>query len=208
MGGIGKEALVVCSDKSLGIGITVWDIESGENLLHIPTSASPPHRLICLANQCLVASQIHRQGSVAGGVIFIWPFNKSWVVLERFGAGWLSLGTKSSCPDFGLFARAGVWTLERGIHPSSMSCVVLAARSGDWTLEREVVSDARAGSWALERGPVCKNFWECTFAARAGVWPLERDSVSGARAGVSTLERGDWYINPRPDFLVQFSSPF
>ncbi|CAL5444439.1 unnamed protein product [Camellia sinensis] len=76
MGGIGKEALVVCSDKSLGIGITIWDIESGENLLHIPTSASPPHGLICLANQCLVASQIHRQGSVAGGVIFIWPFNK------------------------------------------------------------------------------------------------------------------------------------
>ncbi|KAL7179576.1 hypothetical protein ACSBR1_042883 [Camellia fascicularis] len=76
MGGIGKEALVVCSDKSLGIGITIWDIESGENLLHVPTSASPPHGLICLANQCLVASQIHRQGSVAGGVIFIWPFNK------------------------------------------------------------------------------------------------------------------------------------
>ncbi|KAF5932970.1 hypothetical protein HYC85_029141 [Camellia sinensis] len=76
MGGIGKEALVVCSDKSLGIGLTIWDIESGENLLHIPTSASPPHGLICLANQCLVASQIHRQGSVAGGVIFIWPFNK------------------------------------------------------------------------------------------------------------------------------------
>ncbi|CAL5361867.1 unnamed protein product [Camellia sinensis] len=40
MGGIGKEALIVCSDKSLGIGITIWDIESGENLLHIPTSAS------------------------------------------------------------------------------------------------------------------------------------------------------------------------
>ncbi|KAF5932974.1 hypothetical protein HYC85_029145 [Camellia sinensis] len=68
---------LLCAVTSLGIGITIWDIESGENLLHIPTSASPPHGLICLANQCLVASQIQRQGSVAGGVIFIWPFNKS-----------------------------------------------------------------------------------------------------------------------------------
>ena len=58
------------------------------------------------------------------------PYIKSWVVLGRFGAGWLSLGTKASCPDFGLSARAGGWALERGIHPSSMSCVVLAARAG------------------------------------------------------------------------------
>ena len=138
----------------------------------------------------------------------LFSYFESWVVLGRFRAGWLSLGTKSSCPDFGLSARAEVWTLERGIHPSSISCVVLAARAGDWTLEREVVSDARAGSWALERGPVCKNFWESAFAARAGVWLLERESVSGARAGVFTLERGDWYINPRSDFLDHFSSPF
>ncbi|GFZ17417.1 hypothetical protein Acr_26g0006870 [Actinidia rufa] len=72
----GKEALAVCSDKSLSIGITIEDIDSGAHLLHIPTSASPSHGLTCLASQCLVASQIHRQGSVAGGVIFIWPLNK------------------------------------------------------------------------------------------------------------------------------------
>ena len=66
----------MCSDKSLSIGITIEDIDSGAHLLHIPTSASPSHGLTCLASQCLVASQIHRQGSVAGGVIFIWPLNK------------------------------------------------------------------------------------------------------------------------------------
>ncbi|XP_052176443.1 protein ROOT INITIATION DEFECTIVE 3-like [Diospyros lotus] len=71
-----KEALVACSDKSLGIGITIWDIEKGDVLGHIPTSASPPHGLACLADQCLVASQISRRGSVAGGVIFMWPLDK------------------------------------------------------------------------------------------------------------------------------------
>lgn len=80
-GGGGKEALAVCSNKSLGIGITMWDIESGDHLLHIPTCASSPHGLTCLGNQCLAASQIHRQGSVAGGVIFFWPFNKVIILI-------------------------------------------------------------------------------------------------------------------------------
>lgn len=72
----GREALVVCSAKSLGIGITIWDIETGDHLLHIPTCASPAHGLLCLRKQFLVASQIHRHGSVGGGAIFIWALNK------------------------------------------------------------------------------------------------------------------------------------
>ncbi|CAL5444451.1 unnamed protein product [Camellia sinensis] len=73
MGGIGKEALVVCSDELGDRNNNMGHREWGNQCL----VASPPHGLICLANQCLVASQIHRQGSVAGGVIFIWPFNKA-----------------------------------------------------------------------------------------------------------------------------------
>ena len=73
-------------------------------------------------------------------------------MLGRFVTGWLSLETKTSCPDFGLSARAGVLALERGIHPSSISCAVLDARAWDWSLERESVSDARAGCLTLERG--------------------------------------------------------
>lgn len=70
------EALVVCSDKGMAIGITVWDIDTGVHLLHIPTCASPCHGLLCLREQFLVASQIHRHGSVGGGAIFMWALNK------------------------------------------------------------------------------------------------------------------------------------
>lgn len=71
-----KEALVVCSDKSMGIGITIWDMDTGDHLLHIPTCASPTHGLVCLRKQFLVASQIHKHGSVGGGAIFTWALNK------------------------------------------------------------------------------------------------------------------------------------
>ncbi|MFS7971560.1 hypothetical protein Hanom_Chr09g00834281 [Helianthus anomalus] len=71
-----KEALVVCGDKNLTVGLTIWDIETGDHLLHIPTCASPVHGITSLRNQYLLASQIHRPGSVAGGVIFTWPFSK------------------------------------------------------------------------------------------------------------------------------------
>ncbi|KAK9115798.1 hypothetical protein Sjap_014745 [Stephania japonica] len=52
-----KEALVVCSDKSLSAGVTVWDMETGDHLLHIPTCASPLHGLLCLNNHSIIASQ-------------------------------------------------------------------------------------------------------------------------------------------------------
>ncbi|KAG5537160.1 hypothetical protein RHGRI_024556 [Rhododendron griersonianum] len=97
-GGGGKEALAVCSNKSLGIGITMWDIESGDHLLHIPTCASSPHGLTCLGNQCLAASQIHRQGSVAGGVIFFWPFNK--VSSGRLLRTWCAHHKSLTCLSF------------------------------------------------------------------------------------------------------------
>ncbi|CAL5444445.1 unnamed protein product [Camellia sinensis] len=63
-----RDGWIVCSDE-LG--------DRNNNMGHREWGKSPPHGLICLANQCLVASQTHRQGSVAGGVIFIWPFNKT-----------------------------------------------------------------------------------------------------------------------------------
>lgn len=74
--GNGGEALVACGDKSMGTGVTLWDLDTGDHLLHIPTCASPPHGMLCLRNQFLVASQIHRHGSVGGGAIFFWSMNK------------------------------------------------------------------------------------------------------------------------------------
>ena len=101
-------------------------------------------------------------------------------MLGRFVTGWLSLETKTSCPDFDLSARAGVLALERELHPSSISCAVLDARAWDWPLERDCVSAAQAGSWKLERETRLQKFWECVSGARAGDWPLERESVSDA----------------------------
>lgn len=71
-----REALVACSDKSMKIGVTIWDIDTGDNLLHIPTCASPPFGLLCLRNRFLVASQINKHGSVCGGSIGVWSLNK------------------------------------------------------------------------------------------------------------------------------------
>ncbi|WKA07929.1 hypothetical protein VitviT2T_025699 [Vitis vinifera] len=80
----GREALVVCSDRSMSVGITVWDMVSGDQLLHIPTCAASPHGLLCLREQFLVASQIHRHGSLGGGAIFIWPLNKPQSPLRNY----------------------------------------------------------------------------------------------------------------------------
>ncbi|GKB30700.1 root initiation defective 3-like protein [Tanacetum coccineum] len=79
-----KEALVVCGSKNLTVGVTIWDIETGDHLLHIPTCASPFQGITCLRDQYLVATQIHHPGSVAGGVIFTWPFSKPRACLRSY----------------------------------------------------------------------------------------------------------------------------
>ncbi|KAM7471506.1 hypothetical protein LguiA_009689 [Lonicera macranthoides] len=103
-GGSGKEALVACGDKSLGVGITVWDIETGDHLLHIPTCASSPNSLICLRNQYLVASQIHKPASVAAGVIFTWPLNKLQKPLRNYPVETVG---PLSCTSDGIYLAGG-----------------------------------------------------------------------------------------------------
>ncbi|KAI5417240.1 hypothetical protein KIW84_042022 [Lathyrus oleraceus] len=71
-----REALVACSDQSMRIGVTIWDMETGEKMFHIPTCCSPPLGLLCLRNQFLVASQLNKHGSIGGGSIVVWPLNK------------------------------------------------------------------------------------------------------------------------------------
>ena len=75
-------------------------------------------------------------------------------MLGRFVTGWLSLETKTSCPDFGLYARAGVLALERRLHPFSIflcsvvrSSVGLAARAGVSERRSSVELEARAEAW-------------------------------------------------------------
>lgn len=72
----GREALAVCSDKSMKIGITIWDIDTGDQILRIPSCAASSQGLLCVRNQYLAASQVNRHGSLGGGIIFMWPLNK------------------------------------------------------------------------------------------------------------------------------------
>ncbi|KAK2978184.1 hypothetical protein RJ640_030357, partial [Escallonia rubra] len=132
-----EEALVVCGDKNLGVGITVWDMGTGQHLLHIPTCASPPHGLICLKNQYLVASQIHRPGSVGGGVIFTWPLNKPKAPLRNYP---MEATGPLSCTTDGIYLAGGapsgniyIWEVTNGrllknwrAHLASLTCLVFS----------------------------------------------------------------------------------
>ncbi|KAK8695056.1 hypothetical protein V6N13_072598 [Hibiscus sabdariffa] len=132
-----KEALVVCSDKSTGIGITVWDLETGEQLLHIPTCAAAPHGLLCLRNHFIVASQSNRHGSLGGGSIFIWPLNKPQSPLRSYT---MEAICPISCTKDGIYIAGGapsgnvyLWEVTSGrllrtwhAHHKSLKCMVFS----------------------------------------------------------------------------------
>ncbi|KAD4889085.1 hypothetical protein E3N88_21158 [Mikania micrantha] len=132
-----KEALVVCGDRNLTVGLTIWDIETGDHLLHIPTCASPFHGITCLRNQYLVASQIQRPGSVAGGVIFTWPFSKPRASLRSYSVE--SIEPVSSTKD-GIYLAGGaasgniyLWEVIEGkllktwhAHNSPLTCLAFS----------------------------------------------------------------------------------
>lgn len=131
---MGREALVVCSDKSMGAGITVWDIDTGDHLLHIPTCASPPHGFLCLRNQVLVASQIHKHGSVGGGAISSWHLRKPQAPLRSYPIE--AIGP-IACTEDGVYLAGGapsgnayIWEVTGGrllknwsVHKKSINCM-------------------------------------------------------------------------------------
>ncbi|XVE56609.1 hypothetical protein DITRI_Ditri04bG0024700 [Diplodiscus trichospermus] len=131
------EALVVCSDKSTGVGMTVWDLENGDQLLHIPTCAAAPHGLLCLRNEFLVASQCNRHGSLGGGSIFFWPLNKPQSPLRSYTME--AIGPLS-CTKDGIYIAGGassgnayLWEVANGrllrtwrAHHKSLKCLVFS----------------------------------------------------------------------------------
>ncbi|OMO71737.1 hypothetical protein COLO4_28084 [Corchorus olitorius] len=135
--GWNKEALVVCSDRSTGVGITVRDLETGEQLLHIPTCAAAPNGLLCLRNHFLVASQSNRHGSFGGGAIFIWPLNKPQSPLRSYTME--AIGPLS-CTNDGIYIAGGapsgnvyLWEVANGRllrtwrpHHKSFKCMVFS----------------------------------------------------------------------------------
>ncbi|KAJ8752010.1 hypothetical protein K2173_001036 [Erythroxylum novogranatense] len=116
--GVVGQVLAVCSDKSMGIGITVWDMETGDRVMHIPTCASPPHGLLCLNDRFLVASQVSRYRSVGGGSVFTWSLNKSQSPLRSYPIE--AIGPLASTKD-GVYLAGGspsgnvyLWQVTRG----------------------------------------------------------------------------------------------
>ncbi|KAF5730940.1 protein ROOT INITIATION DEFECTIVE 3-like isoform X3 [Tripterygium wilfordii] len=160
--GEGKEALVVCSDRSMGIGITVWDLETGERILHIPTCASPAHGLVCLRNQFLVASQINRHGSVGGGSVFTWSLNKPHPPLQSYPME--AIGPLS-CTRDGMYLVGGassgnayIWEVTSGrllktwhAHSKALKCIVF---SGDGSFLISGSGDGRICAWSIIGGSI------------------------------------------------------
>ncbi|KAJ0977006.1 hypothetical protein J5N97_012480 [Dioscorea zingiberensis] len=70
-----REVLVVCGDN-MSTGIRTWDVETGDELLRMPTCASPSHGLLCVQDYLLVASQLQNHRPYGGGAIFFWALNK------------------------------------------------------------------------------------------------------------------------------------
>ncbi|KAK1357928.1 Protein ROOT INITIATION DEFECTIVE like [Heracleum sosnowskyi] len=152
-----KEVLMVCGDRNLGVGLTVWDIETGDRFLHIPTCASPRFGVTCLKNQYLVASQIHRPGCVAGGVIFTWSLNKTQAPLRSYTGEVLGplCGTKD-----GIYIAGGapsgniyIWEVTTGKllktwhgHNISLTCLVF---SDDGSLLISGSEDGMVVVWSM-----------------------------------------------------------
>ncbi|EXC04122.1 WD repeat-containing protein 18 [Morus notabilis] len=137
MGKGGDEALVVCSDKSMATGITIWDVETGDHILHIPTCASPRHGLLCFRNHFLFASQIHRHGSVGGGAVFMWCLNKPQSPVRSYPME--AIGPLS-CTKDGIYLGGGalsgnayIWEASSGkllktwrAHRRSLTCMLFS----------------------------------------------------------------------------------
>ncbi|KAK7265571.1 hypothetical protein RJT34_33192 [Clitoria ternatea] len=131
------EALVACSDKSMKIGVTIWKMDTGERLFHIPTCASPPFGLLCLRNRFLVASQLNKHGSVGDGAIAVWPLHKPQQPLLNYTAE--AIGPLS-CTNDGIYLVGGalsgniyLWNVTSGkllktwsAHNKSVNCMVFS----------------------------------------------------------------------------------
>ncbi|QCD81151.1 pre-rRNA-processing protein IPI3 [Vigna unguiculata] len=131
------EAVVACSDKSMKIGASMWDLETGEKLLHIPTCASPPFGFLCLRNRFLVASQLNRHGSVGDGAIAVWSFHKPQQPLLNYTVE--AIGTLC-CTNDGIYLVGGalsgnvyIWDVTSGkllktwrAHNKSLNCMLFS----------------------------------------------------------------------------------
>ncbi|CAD5182372.1 unnamed protein product [Musa acuminata subsp. malaccensis] len=156
-----REALVVCGEK-MSAGITMSDLETGEELMRLPTCASPPHGLLCLADHHLVASQLQRHRSYRGGAIFFWALNKPQSPHRSYPLE--NIGPISSSKD-GIYLAGGapagnvyIWEVMKvtsgkllkiwPAHQNPLSCL---AFSHDGTLLISASEDGVIHVWSMIR---------------------------------------------------------
>ncbi|XP_044487066.1 protein ROOT INITIATION DEFECTIVE 3-like [Mangifera indica] len=155
----GSEALVVCSDRSLKVGMTIWDIETGDQILRIPSCAASPHGLLCLRNQYLAASQVNRHGSLGGGSVFMWALNKPQPPLRSYT---MEAMGPICCSNDGVYLAGGassgnayIWEVANGrllamwrAHYKSLKCMVF---SDDGSLLISGSDDGMICIWSMIR---------------------------------------------------------
>ncbi|WCJ36239.1 Transducin/WD40 repeat-like superfamily protein [Euphorbia peplus] len=137
--GTQRQALVTCSDRNLGTGIDIWDLQTGDHLTHISTCASPSHGLLCFKDQFLLASQLNKHGSVGGGAIFAWPLNKPQspilsYPIEAIGPICCSMDGMYLAGGATTSGNAYIWEVASGrllrtwhAHQSSLKCMVFSS---------------------------------------------------------------------------------
>ncbi|XP_010930146.1 protein ROOT INITIATION DEFECTIVE 3 isoform X1 [Elaeis guineensis] len=128
-----REVVVVCGEK-MSAGITIWDLETGEELMRIPTCASPPRGFLCIKNHLLVASQLQKHRQFGGGAVFFWPLNKPQAPQRSYPME--AIGPIASSKD-GIYLAGGapsgnvyIWEVPSGrllknwhAHQKSTSCL-------------------------------------------------------------------------------------
>ncbi|KAI9108783.1 hypothetical protein K1719_020088 [Acacia pycnantha] len=136
MGSAG-ELLVVCGDKSTGLGLKILDMNTGEDLFHLPNCASSSSGLVCLRDQFIAASQINRHGSVGGGAIGFWSLNKPQQTLWSYP---LEAIGPLSCTKDGTYLAGGalsgnayLWDVTSGqllktwrAHDKTLNCLLFS----------------------------------------------------------------------------------
>lgn len=68
-----REVVVVCS--AVDAGVTVWDLSSGQVLIHLRSCAAPRNALTCVGFHFLAAAQVHKP-SAGGGAVYFWAWHK------------------------------------------------------------------------------------------------------------------------------------
>ncbi|XP_054807733.1 protein ROOT INITIATION DEFECTIVE 3-like [Prosopis cineraria] len=132
------QLLVVCGDKSIGLGLKILDMSTGEDLLHLPNCASPSSGLICLRGQFIAASQINRHGSVGGGAIGIWALNKPQQPLWSYP---LEAIGPLSCTKDGTYLAGGAFSGNAYLWDVTSGKLLKTWRAHAKTLNRVLFSD-------------------------------------------------------------------